>query len=75
MTDAEVMALKMMPYTCPILDRMAKDFAHIFTDHKDENEFFAFVENIKKEVTCPMRIALEQACTKIVSLESQTVHE
>ena len=39
MTPAEKMALKLMPYTCPTLDKMAKEYAWRFDDHKEEKEF------------------------------------
>ena len=63
MKESVRMALQ---YTCPTLDQMAKEYAWRFTDHKEEKEFLAFIEEIKKQITCPMRTALEQVCEKLV---------
>lgn len=71
MTEGQKLALKYMPYTCPTLDKMAKEFAWRFTDHREENDFLAFIEEIKKEITCPMRTALEQVCEELVEVRSQ----
>lgn len=71
MTEGQKLALKHMPYTCPTLDKMAKEFACRFTDHREENDFLAFIEEIKKEITCPMRTALEQVCEELVSVKSE----
>ena len=37
---------------------------------KDQKEtFLEFIEQIKKDITCPMRTALESACERIIKLE------
>ena len=69
MKESVKLALNYMPYTCPILDKMAKEYAWRFDDHREEKEFLAFIEEIKKEITCPMRTALEQACEVIIEHE------
>lgn len=71
MTEAEKMSLKLMPHTCPILDKMAKEYAWRFNDHREEKEFLAFIENIKKDITCPMRVALDEACQIALDNEAQ----
>ena len=71
MTEDEKMALKLMPYTCPTLDQMAKEYAWRFDDYKEEKEFLAFIEEIKKQITCPMRTALEEACQVALDNEAR----
>ena len=37
---------------------------------KDQKEtFLEFIEQIKKDITCPMRTALGSACERIIKLE------
>lgn len=63
MTKAEQMALSLMPYTCPTLDRMGKKYIVDLALNSDQRKtFLEFIEDIKKDITCPMRVALEQAC-------------
>ena len=63
MTKAEQMALSLIPYTCPILDQKAKDcMADLVLNSDQRKTFLEFIEEIKKDITCPMRVALEQAC-------------
>ena len=69
MKESVKLALSYMPYTCPTLDEMAKEYAWRFDDHREEKEFLAFIEEIKKQITCPMRTALEQACEVIIEHE------
>lgn len=66
MTPAEKLALQYMPYTCPQLDSMATDFIDQLPE-KYSDDILKFVEDIKKQITCPMRTALEQACEVIVN--------
>lgn len=66
MTSAEKLALQYMPYTCPQLDCMTKDFIDQLPE-KYSQDILKFVEDIKKQITCPMRTALEQACEVIVN--------
>lgn len=71
MTEAEKMSLKLMPHTCPTLDKMAKEYVSRFNDYRKEKEFLAFIENIKKDITCPMRVALDQACQIALNNEAR----
>lgn len=70
MTQAEQMALKLMPYTCPTLDSLGKEYmGSLELDASQKRIFLEFIETIKKDITCPMRVALEQAC--LLSLETK----
>lgn len=68
MTPAEKLALQYMPYTCPQLDGMTQDLLDQLPEKYSE-DILKFVEDIKKQITCPMRTALEQACQVIIENE------
>lgn len=68
MTPAEKLALQYMPYTCPELDQMTEVLLEDI-HHKYHIDILVFVDKIKKQITCPMRTALEQACEVIVNNE------
>ena len=73
MTKSEKMALKLMPYTCPKLDEMGKDYIAdlVLSTDVQVKTFTEFIEQIKKDITCPMRTALETACKRIIELEEK----
>lgn len=67
MTEAEKIALKVMPYTCPILDDIGEDlkteiFKSIAYNYKVIDAVDRAIEQIKKDITCPFRVALEAVC-------------
>lgn len=64
------LALSYVGYTCPALDELGKDYMSDLSLTKDQKEtFLEFIEQIKKDITCPMRTALESACERIIKLE------
>lgn len=66
------LALSYVGYTCPTLDAMGKDYmADLALDSSQRETFLEFIEQIKKDITCPMRTALESACSRIVDLETK----
>ena len=71
MTPAEKLALQYMPYTCPELDQMTEVLLEDI-HHKYHINILVFVDKIKKQITCPMRTALEQACQVIVNNERKS---
>lgn len=65
------MGLSYVGYTCPTVDSIAKDFLYdLELDSQQEKLFLEFVEQIKRDATCPLRTGLEQACERIIELES-----
>lgn len=70
MTAAEKLGLKYIPYTCPELDQMTEELLENI-HHKYHIDILVFVDKIKKQITCPMRTALEQACQVIIENERE----
>lgn len=69
MTKAEQMALSLIPYTCPTLNMLGENCINDMKLNASQKAIFLdFIETIKKDITCPMRVALEQACQ--LSLEN-----
>lgn len=67
MNKSVKLALTLMPYTCPILDQLGKDYLNdLDLNNRQRKIFLNFIEDIKKDITCPMRTALEEACGRIV---------
>lgn len=65
------LALSYVGYTCPTLDQLGKDYLYDLELTSNQKKIFLdFIEQIKKDVTCPMRTALESACDHIIKLES-----
>lgn len=66
------LALSYVGYTCPLLDELGKDYLSDLRLNSDQRKvFLEFIEQIKKDITCPMRTALESACSRIVDLEEK----
>lgn len=70
MTPYEKLALKHMPYTCPTLDALGRDLIDSLPD-KYENDILDFIENIKDQITCPMRTALETVCKELIEAKTE----
>lgn len=70
MKESVKLALRYVPYTCPTLDSMAQDLIDQLPE-KYSKDILEFVENIKKDITCPMRTALEQVCEELIEVRSQ----
>lgn len=65
------MGLSYVGYTCPTVDKLAKDFLYdLGLNFQQEKLFLEFVEQIKSQATCPLRTGLEMACERIIKLES-----
>lgn len=64
------MGLSYVGYTCPTLDKLGKEFLYdLNLNFNQEKLFLEFIEQIKKDVTCPLRTGLELACERVIKAE------